>query len=352
MGAHNKIPAISVVMCVYNGLPYLEQCVRSVMDQSLRDIEIIIVDDASSDDTPKVLSRLAKEDPRIHYHRLAENSGAAVARNKAFELASGPLIAIMDADDVAHPERLMRQKMIMDTDPGLIILGTSLRRIDENGALIRTSLRPRNDFIVRWMSMFHMPFSHPTMMLRITDKTREMMVYKTEYLPAEDYEFAERFLALGRGLNMPDVLLDYRVHSKQLSTTFYAKQMRAAARVARRRQEDTLSDETRAALAPFNTAYLDYTAVPVADLFASFHQFIDAQSTQFPAYARFFQRYGSQLLATALVRIGVARWKIPVLFLRYGRAFIIPLAMRTLEVRGLAVPKTTTALVSRNSENR
>jgi glycosyltransferase involved in cell wall biosynthesis len=137
-------PQVSVLIAVYNGLPYLEAALRSIMDQTLREIEIIVVDDASTDDTPAVLARLATEDPRIRVETLTENLRLPGALNRGLELVRAPLVARMDADDIADPKRLAVQKRFMDAHPDIILCGTSIRQIDAGGTYIRTSQRPRD----------------------------------------------------------------------------------------------------------------------------------------------------------------------------------------------------------------
>lgn len=101
-------PVATVAIASYNAEAYLEAAVRSALAQSLADIEIVIVDDLSTDSSPAIAERLAAEDSRVRFDRLPANRGPAGARNRALELARGQWFAILDSDDLFHPERLAR----------------------------------------------------------------------------------------------------------------------------------------------------------------------------------------------------------------------------------------------------
>jgi glycosyltransferase involved in cell wall biosynthesis len=99
-------PAASVIMANHNGAAYLAQAIASVGRQSLSELELIVSDDASTDDSARIIDEAIADDPRIRLIRSAQNSGPAAARNKALALARGAWIAVMDSDDLMHPDRL------------------------------------------------------------------------------------------------------------------------------------------------------------------------------------------------------------------------------------------------------
>lgn len=101
-------PVATVAIASFNAEAYLEAAVRSALSQSLRDIEVVIVDDLSTDSSPAIAARLAAEDSRVRFERLLANRGPAGARNRVIELARGEWFAILDSDDLFHPERLSR----------------------------------------------------------------------------------------------------------------------------------------------------------------------------------------------------------------------------------------------------
>ena len=110
-------PLVSVVIATHNRQDLLPEAVRSIQDQTCSDFEIIIVDDASQDNTPAVVSRLAESDPRIRALRSENNVGPSKARNMGVAIAIGQYIAIMDDDDLAGPQRLAFQIATMEEKP-------------------------------------------------------------------------------------------------------------------------------------------------------------------------------------------------------------------------------------------
>ena len=108
-------PQVSVIVACFNAAGYLRAAVRSALDQSLRDIEVIIVDDGSTDDSITIAQELVATDRRVRLHRMSRNGGPATARNQGLDLATGRFVAILDSDDLYHPDRLKRLVTICDT---------------------------------------------------------------------------------------------------------------------------------------------------------------------------------------------------------------------------------------------
>ena len=122
------MPRVSVIMAVHNGLPYLEEAVDSILNQSLRDLEFIIVEDASTDGSAEWLASL--DDPRLRIVGNKWNKGLTYSLNKAIDLAQGEYVARMDSDDVSHRQRLARQTDFLDRHPEVDLLGSWARPLD------------------------------------------------------------------------------------------------------------------------------------------------------------------------------------------------------------------------------
>src|SRR6516165_11380372 len=131
-------PFVSVIMANYNGAAHLADAIRSAQSQSLRNLEIIVSDDSSSDDSIAIVSKLMAEDPRIRLVRACRNGGPAAARNKALALTQGEWVAIMDSDDLMHPNRLTTLVEVARHDNADIV-ADNLVEFDPNGS---ESLRP------------------------------------------------------------------------------------------------------------------------------------------------------------------------------------------------------------------
>lgn len=142
-------PLVSVVMANHQGAPYIERALRSVMAQSLGDLEIIVVDDASTDGSAPIVERLAGEDARVRLLRLEANGGPARARNAALDCARGRWIAVVDGDDIVHPERFERL-VATAGQTGADVVADDLMHFHEDGAPVRFLLgeRYRSPFFV------------------------------------------------------------------------------------------------------------------------------------------------------------------------------------------------------------
>ncbi len=207
-------PLISVVMPVHNALPYLDEGIQSILGQTFRDFEFVILDDASTDGSFDALSEWAKKDSRIRLHRSEQNLGLSGSSNLVVRLARAPLIARMDADDVSRPERLMRQWEVMKTLSDVALVGTLCDGIDAAGRRVR----PRDRWRLIRRSEFP-PFPHGSVMFRraVFD---EIGGYNEEYASAEDQELFLRIARSKRVVVLPDVLYHYRYHQAN-STIFH-----------------------------------------------------------------------------------------------------------------------------------
>src|SRR5438270_9221234 len=117
-------PAISVVMPVHNGLPFLSASIESILCQSFADFELIILDDGSTDGSAEVLYQWARKDARIQLLATGQKSGLSQSSNLLASRARAPLVARMDADDIAHPDRLRRQWELIEGNSAVVLVGT------------------------------------------------------------------------------------------------------------------------------------------------------------------------------------------------------------------------------------
>src|SRR6267378_4232638 len=131
-------PLISVVMPVHNALPFLDESIRSILEQTLSDFEFVILDDASTDGSVELLREWSLRDKRIHLHESKKRLGLSGSSNAVVSKASAPIVARMDADDIAHPDRLRRQWNIIEGGRGdVAIIGTLCNGIDASGREVR-----------------------------------------------------------------------------------------------------------------------------------------------------------------------------------------------------------------------
>jgi glycosyltransferase involved in cell wall biosynthesis len=207
-------PRVSVIMAVYNAEPWLTEAVDSVLAQTFKDFELVVIDDGSLDATPEILGRL--RDPRLRVVRQRQ-SGQTPALNHGLRLSRGALIARMDGDDVALPDRLARQVAYLDAHPDVGLLGTACREISATGAIIRTIIPPAEDPEIRRILIRENPFTHSAVMFRRTvlDASGQ---YDEGFVVAQDYDLWLRMSRLTRLASLPEPLVLRRLAPGQLSS--------------------------------------------------------------------------------------------------------------------------------------
>lgn len=215
-------PLVSVIIPAYNCEKYIELAVRSIMTQTYKNLEILVTDDCSTDNTLEILSRLANEDARIRVAHNEQNKRIVKTLNSLVSRANGKYIVRMDADDISLPGRIERQVRFMEANPNIGICGTNAWHIDEKNKLIGCSRLPlKNDEVSKFL-VYKCPLYHPTVCIR-----RELIEanrYSERFLNSEDYELWLRLSKITEIANLKDRLLYYRIHSSQISKTFSSEQ--------------------------------------------------------------------------------------------------------------------------------
>jgi len=206
-------------MAVHNGEPYIRESLQSVLDQTLTDFELLVVDDASTDATVEIVMGL--DDDRIRILRNDGNLGQVPSLNLGLPEARGEYVARLDADDACLPTRLARQVEILDAQPHVGVVGTWMDAVDERGRLLgrlQKTLEDYVDFLYHTLIM-RVYVSHPSAMYR-RDPVLALGGYDEATGPAEDKDLWRK-LALGRfeARIVPELLVRYRLHDQQLSQT-------------------------------------------------------------------------------------------------------------------------------------
>jgi glycosyltransferase involved in cell wall biosynthesis len=207
-----KTPLISIILATFNEPPmYLTQSVQSILQQTLGDFEILLIDDSTNPDTLAAIDALAQSDERIKLMRAPQRMGFVPALNAGLRQAQGKYIARMDGDDISAPNRFELQMAFLDKHPEIAVVGGAMDIINERGE--KTSHRnyattaPK----IKIFALLRSPLAHPTVMLRreIIDKG---FYYDENFPKAEDLELWLRLMKNGYKLtNIPNTVLSYRV---------------------------------------------------------------------------------------------------------------------------------------------
>jgi glycosyltransferase involved in cell wall biosynthesis len=200
-------PLISVVMPVHNARPFLGESIRSILEQTFSDFEFVILDDASTDGSVELLREWSLRDKRIHLHEGKKRLGLSGSSNAVVSKARAPIVARMDADDIAHPDRLRRQWSIIEGRPDVAVIGTLCNGIDASGQ----EVRPRDRWRLVRRSVY-IPFPHGSAMFR-REVFDQVGGYDESASGGEDQDLFLRMASRGRVLTLPDVLYSYRYHS-------------------------------------------------------------------------------------------------------------------------------------------
>ena len=216
-------PSITVLMPAYNAARFIGKAIESILNQTYKDFEFLIINDGSTDNTESIVQSYS--DLRIRYIKNDKNSGLIATLNKGIELATGEYVARMDADDVALPQRLEFQKKYFDKHPETDVLASTIIFINEAGESTGTWQLDRdtiNSSAIKSAMIRENCIAHPTIMCR--KSLLEKFKYRTSGMHIEDYDLWLRLLNRGYHFAKIDTpLLYYRVHSESVTGTHLKK---------------------------------------------------------------------------------------------------------------------------------
>jgi glycosyltransferase involved in cell wall biosynthesis len=220
-------PLVSVLMAVYNSERYLAQAIESILNQTLSEFELIIIDDGSTDGSLAILQQYAAQDARIRLHSR-DNRGIPQTRNELLDMARAELIAVMDSDDVALPERLAKQVAFLKPQPQVVCLGSAFDLIDAQSRRITTLPVPLEDAEIQPQILAgHAAIFQPCAMMRRT-AVRQVGGYNPAMTQAEDLDLWLRLGEIGKLANLPEALVQYRLHANSVSERDCALQRQKA----------------------------------------------------------------------------------------------------------------------------
>lgn len=214
----NRAPRLSALMAVRNAEAHLNEAIESILLQSFEDFELVIIDDGSTDGTPEILRRYSQLDQRVRTERIDSVGSLPAALNFGLGLCRGELIARMDGDDVALPERFERQVIEMERDPSLGLLGCSSIDIDEGGETIGRTYHPVSHEAIKLLLPFRSCFIHPSVVIR-RQAIEAVGGYDETFWTGQDYELWSRLIKVCRVANLDAPLLKRRVHPRSITAS-------------------------------------------------------------------------------------------------------------------------------------
>lgn len=205
----NNNPEISVIMSVYDGQSCLLEAVESILNQTFKDFEFIIIDDGSTDRTPEILKEYARKDERIKIITNPKNIGLTKSLNQAIKEAKGKYIVRMDADDISLPERLEQQIEFMRKNPEAGLLGTTYYEMNLKGEIVGDKFFPTSNKKLKKVLIKYNPFFHASVMIRkeILDR---IGLYNENIPKAQDYDLWFRIAKDYKIANLPLPLMKRR----------------------------------------------------------------------------------------------------------------------------------------------
>jgi hypothetical protein len=247
----SPLPAVSVLMPVRNGERFLAEAVESVLSQTFGDLELLVIDDGSTDSTPQILERLGIEDQRLVIHRREPGPSLPEVLNIVAGFARAPLLARLDADDVALPDRLQLQVAFLAAHPEVALLGGQVPLIDESGREVGRAEYPLADEELQEALRHRNPFVHSAMVMR-REAFEEVGGYRPNFVHAEDLDLWLRIADGHRIANLSADVVQYRIHGNQQTLQKQDEQAlySAAARASARARAADLPD-------PFDSVQVD-----------------------------------------------------------------------------------------------
>jgi glycosyltransferase involved in cell wall biosynthesis len=282
-------PLISVLMPVRNGARWLREAVDSVLDQELRDFELVIVDDGSDDDTVSLLERCGRGDDRVRVLRQPPQ-GIVAALNLGIAAARAPYLARLDADDVARRDRLAQQLAFIERHDRVDLVGSAAQVIDEGGAVIGRIAPPIDPGELARHLRRGNPIVHSSVMMR-ADAVRRSGGYRKAFGAAEDYDLWLRMAESGGIANLPERLVSLRRHDASVSRRNAVRQsfsVRLAQRSAAARRAG--ADDPAAALAEPPDWWATEAEAAFFGPEVGFYRFLDSDRSAAPQYVAAVER--------------------------------------------------------------
>lgn len=215
-------PLISVLMPCYNAMPFLTEALDSIINQTYKNLEILCINDGSTDNTGDILEEYASKDSRIIVIHNEVNLKLIRSLNKGIDLASGSYIARMDSDDISALNRIEIELQYLEKNPDIDIVSTGSNNMTEEGVIFSQNIpRQFSSKACFFASFLFVPIGHPELLIRTEVLKENKFLFEEHVLHTEDYELWSRLLRKGYNLtNISDCLHDFRINSQSVSRKY------------------------------------------------------------------------------------------------------------------------------------
>lgn len=231
---------VSVLLPVHNGARYLEGAVRSILNQTHRDLELLVLDDGSTDGSGEMARALG--DSRVRVMRSERNLGLPATLNRGLGAARGEIVARQDADDLSHPKRLERQVRFLELNPEVGLVGTQAWVIDEHGRCLGSVEHACEHECLVWELLFDNAFKHTSVAFRRDLVAKSHGGYDTAWPYNQDYDLWVRLAPTTRLANLPERLVAWRSHAASMTLSMADEAAAANRRIMARNLPLVLGD--------------------------------------------------------------------------------------------------------------
>ncbi|CAA0120713.1 Putative glycosyltransferase EpsE [BD1-7 clade bacterium] len=246
-------PLVSVIMPAHNAEAYIALALESILEQTYRNLEVIVLDDGSCDDTWHIVGQY--QDDRLVCIRADINRGVVATLNEGLMRARGRYIARMDADDIAKPHRIARQVAFMESRPDFVVCASSVIYFNPDRGECKVAFPQYHAEIMACLALFQRWMCHPSALLRRSCLVENNITYQQKYEHAEDYQLWVAMARYGKLHNLAEPLLHYRVHSQQITVKHRPGQLQSSRWLLQQQLEPFLRSASRVY---HRDRYIDY----------------------------------------------------------------------------------------------
>ena len=317
----NTEPKISLIMSVYNGEDYLSEAIESVLNQTFKDFELIVINDCSTDGTSEILNRFAQIDSRVKVHNNEVNLRLPSSLNKAISLAQGKYIARMDADDICLPERLEKQYEYMENNPNVALSSCRFMTL-KNGVISSGGCGGKCDSeSIKALLLVTNPILHPGIIAK-ADVIRSLG-YDKNFTCTEDMELWTRFITAGYNVEIiPQYLMIYRLHDKQITETTLEKQHKEVVAIQKNYYGNLLETMT-CEQEEFYIKGIYFRENTNIDKFCEFYKWLKSVNRKTKALSNSALNYAMFEILAEYKRKGISKSKLIKAMLLFGIPYLI-----------------------------